>query len=72
MREHAVVIAGGGPTGMVLAGERARAAASYRSVAGLWASADAALQPLVAEARAGLQRTALQRTALQRTARSRD
>jgi hypothetical protein len=39
------------------AGDAARAAADYRSVAGLWATADAALQPYAAEARAGLRRT---------------
>jgi serine/threonine-protein kinase len=38
------------------AGDAARAAADYRSVAGLWAGADPALQPLAAEARAGVRR----------------
>jgi hypothetical protein len=38
------------------AGEAARAAADYRSVAGFWSRADAPLQPLAAEARAGLGR----------------
>ena len=38
-------------------GDHARAASAYRSVVGLWASADPPLQPLVAEARAGLRRT---------------
>ncbi|GLC23839.1 AAA family ATPase [Roseisolibacter agri] len=42
-------------------GDRARAAADYRSVVGLWATADAPLQPLVAEARAGLRRATAQR-----------
>ena len=39
------------------ADDRARAASAYRSVVGFWTSADPALQPLVAEARAGLRRT---------------
>jgi hypothetical protein len=38
------------------AGDRARAAAAYAAVAGFWAHADAPLQPLAREARAGARR----------------